>query len=262
MSHGTKIGGTSYGVTGGKCLIGGTAYAIKKGRTLIGGTGYDIQFGPDLSPVLSDNSWDVIVWACHNNAVPSTWTVGDSKKMLINNREYQIDIIGKDHDTYTSGGIAPITFQMHDCYADMYGVNDTNANMGGYGSSVMHNVHLPEILELMPVEVQDGIRQVDKLATAGNQSSTIATIPCKLFLLSEIEIFGKNTYSGKGEGSQYAYYSDGNSKIKNLDGSAISWWERSPYTGSYNGFCRVSTSGKADLAGSRTAYGVACGFCF
>lgn len=44
MAHGTKINGTSYGVTGGKCLVGGTAYDIKKGRTLVGGTGYGIEF--------------------------------------------------------------------------------------------------------------------------------------------------------------------------------------------------------------------------
>ena len=45
MAHGTLIGGTAYGITGGKCLVGGSEYAIKKGRTLIGGTGYDILFG-------------------------------------------------------------------------------------------------------------------------------------------------------------------------------------------------------------------------
>ena len=44
MAHGTLIGGTYYGITGGKCLVGGTEYAIKKGRTLVGGTGYDVQF--------------------------------------------------------------------------------------------------------------------------------------------------------------------------------------------------------------------------
>lgn len=49
MAHGTKINGTSYGITGGKCLVGGTAYDIKKGRTLVGGTGYDIAFGTPLS---------------------------------------------------------------------------------------------------------------------------------------------------------------------------------------------------------------------
>lgn len=45
MAHGTRINGTAYGITGGKCLVGGTAYDIKKGRTLVGGTGYGIEFG-------------------------------------------------------------------------------------------------------------------------------------------------------------------------------------------------------------------------
>ena len=44
MAHGTRINGTAYGITGGKCLVGGTTYSIKKGRTLISGTGYEILF--------------------------------------------------------------------------------------------------------------------------------------------------------------------------------------------------------------------------
>ena len=45
MGHGTKIGGTAYGITGGKCLVAGTEYSIKKGCTLVDGTGYGIEFG-------------------------------------------------------------------------------------------------------------------------------------------------------------------------------------------------------------------------
>ena len=44
MAHGTRINGTAYGVTGGKCLVGGTEYGIKKGRTLVDGTGYNVKF--------------------------------------------------------------------------------------------------------------------------------------------------------------------------------------------------------------------------
>lgn len=51
MAHGTRVNGTAYGITGGKCLVGGTGYKIKKGRTLIGGTGYDITFGTPLGSI-------------------------------------------------------------------------------------------------------------------------------------------------------------------------------------------------------------------
>ena len=52
MAHGTRINGTAYGVTGGKCRVGGTAYSISKGRTLVGGTGYDISFAPGTTIII------------------------------------------------------------------------------------------------------------------------------------------------------------------------------------------------------------------
>lgn len=45
MAHGTRINGTSYGITGGKCLVNGTAYSIKKGRVFINGSVMDIVVG-------------------------------------------------------------------------------------------------------------------------------------------------------------------------------------------------------------------------
>ena len=42
----------------------------------------------------------------------------------------------------------------------------------------------------------------------------------------------RHTYSVSGEGTQYAYYKAGNSKVKNRSGSAETWWERSPYSDS------------------------------
>ena len=44
MAHGTMINGTSYGITGGKCLVGGTVYKIEKGTTLVNGTKREIVF--------------------------------------------------------------------------------------------------------------------------------------------------------------------------------------------------------------------------
>lgn len=215
-----------------------------------------------LDNTFANNDWSAIIAACQSGSVPSTWAVGNSKTMTINGTSYQIDIIGKNHDTYTAGGTAPLTFQMHDCYADTKRMNSSNTNSGGYDSTEMHTTTLPAILALMPSEVQAGIKQVNKLASAGSQSATIETIACKLFLLSEIEIFGSTTYSKAGEGSQYAYYSAGNSKVKNRSGSAATWWERSPTGSNSIGFCFVTSVGTAGTTGASPSFGVAFGFCF
>jgi hypothetical protein len=261
MAHKELIGGTAYDTKGGRCLINGTGYSIKKGRTLIGGTGYDIKL-VSYDPVFANNDWSTIIAACQANAVPDTWIVGNSKAMTINGTSYTIDIIGKNHDTYTAGGTAPLTLQMHDCYGTNYRMNSTGTNVGGYGNTEIHTISLPSILSLMPSEVISNIQSVNKLTSAGNKSTTIETISCKLFLLSEIEIFGRNVYSLAGEGTQYEYYSLGYSEIKKRTNTAIIWHERSPSHNDSVAFGWVTTSGDLSAGTASYACGVSFAFCF
>ena len=215
-----------------------------------------------IDPVFANNSWEEIIAACKSGRVPDSWAVGDSKTMTINGSDYQIDIIGKNHDTYASGGKAPLTFQMHDCYATAYAMNSSDTNVGGWTSCAMRSTHLPAILALMPSEVQAGIKEVNKLTSAGSKSSAINTTADKLFLLSEIEIFGSVSHSKSGEGTQYDYYKAGNSKVKKYNGGVHYWWERSPKGGNSEGFCGVNIDGFADYNYASFARGVAFGFCF
>lgn len=245
-----------------------TIVATKNGQTTSGSvnvvsgtTSYSLTLS-FLKDNFADNDWSDIIAACHSGSVPSTWVVGNSKTMTINGTDYQVDIIGKNHDTYTAGGTAPLTFQLHDCYADTKQMNSSNTNSGGWTSCAMRQTHLPAILALMPTEVQNGIREVNKLTSAGSKSTTINTTADKLFLLSEIEIFGSVRYSKSGEGTQYDYYKAGNSKVKNRNGSAINWWERSPDASDSMRFCRVGSNGATNSYNASRAYGVAFGFCF
>ena len=215
-----------------------------------------------LKDNFADNDWSAIIAACHSGSVPSTWVVGNSKTMTINGTSYRVDIIGKNHDTYASGSTAPLTFQLHDCYADTKAMNSSDTNYGGWKNSAMRTAHLPAILALMPTEVRNGIREVSKKASVGDESSTIETVSDKLFLLSEVEIFGTTSYSAAGEGTQYDYYKAGNSKVKNRSGSATPWWARSPFASNSAAFCLVSSSGYVNSNLANAASGVAFGFCF
>ena len=245
-----------------------TVTATKNGQTTSGSvnvvsgtTSYALKLFL-LKDNFADNDWSAIIAACHSGSVPSTWVVGNSKTMTINGASYQVDIIGKNHDTYASGGKAPLTFQLHDCYGEIKNMNNSNTNNGGWTSCAMRSTHLPAILALMPTEVQNGIREVNKLTSAGSKSATINTTADKLFLLSEIEIFGSASFSKRGEGTQYDYYKAGNSKVKKFNGSAYYWWERSPYGSNYEYFCRVGSDGYAYYNNAIDTRGVAFGFCF
>lgn len=116
-------------------------------------------------------------------------------------------------------------------------------------------------LSQLPSDLQSVIKAVNKLVSVGNNTSTIETVSDKLFLLSEVEIFGSTTYSFAGEGSQYDWYKAGNTKVKKVNGSAYHWWERSPYSGGTSRFCRVSSNGNANYNNASDSYGVSFGFC-
>lgn len=233
------------------------------GRVIMSGIVPTLKAPVTYNANFADNDWATIIKACHKNQVPETWVVGNQKAMTINGADYVIAIIGKGHDDYADGsGKAPLTFQLHDCYADRKTMNGGDTNSGGWTSCDMRQTHLPAILALMPTEVQNGIQEVNKLTSEGYRSTTISTTADKLFLLSEIEIFGNITYSASGEGTQYAYYKAGNSKVKNYNGSANRWWQRSPRIGNYTSFCAVSNSGLADYISANDVYCISFAFCF
>ena len=237
-----------------------TASTTKTIDVVVGISNVDL---PLADSVFGNNNWATIIAACQVKMIPTTWKVGDSCNMTINNKTYAIDIIGKNHDDYADGsGKAPLTFQLHDCYSDTKKMNKSNTTSGGWKNSEMRTTHLPAILALMPTEVQNGIREVSKKASVGGASSTVETVSDKLFLLSEVEIFGSTSYSVSGEGTQYAYYKAGNSKVKHVSGSANHWWERSPHASDATRFCFVDKSGSAIYNYASKPYGVAFGFCF
>ena len=252
MAHRTLIGGTGYTVMGGTDLIDGTARSRTAGRTLVDGTAYAIGFG-GLDADFSKNSWRTIIAACQNKQVPDTWNVGDSCMMAFGKKNYQIDIIGKNHDDYADGsGKAPLTFQMHTTYATQYKMNGAEYNNCGWKNCLVRTSNaFPALKKVMPAEVVAALKAVTKKTTAGGASSAIDTTEDTLFLLSEIE------HSYAGEGTQYAYYKTASNREKNR-----AWYLRSPRISSTSCFCRTGWSGEADWSVASEVDGIAAAWCF
>lgn len=211
----------------------------------------------------ADNTWEQIIAACQKKIIPTTWKVGDQKAMTIGGTDYLIDIIGINHDDYADGsGKAPFTFQMHECYHEKKRMNLAATNEGGWTSCDMRQTHLPAILVQLPLEVQNGIQNVNKLTSAGNKSTTIVTTADKLFFPSDVEVFGDVDSSAPGEGKQYQYYKENGSKIKMLDGAESRWWTRSPSINGTTNFIFVSSAGTKGTIRGGAALGVPFCFCF
>ena len=197
-------------------------------------------------------------------------SVGDQVTLSLNGTNYAFDIIGFNHDTLTdtaaygeetATGKAGITFQMHDLFATVYLMN-SSTNTGGWKKSNMRTSTMPIMKGYLPDDWEAIIKPVNKASgTGGGSSSGTETVSDNCFLLAEVEIFGSRKYAVAGEGIQYAYYKAGNSKVKDKSGSAFDWWERSPWSGDNESFCKVASNGSVagDYTGLRK--GVAFGFC-
>jgi len=92
-------------------------------------------------------------------------------------------------------------------------------------------------------------KYTDNVAGGTNASANVKATIDYLPLLAEFEVHGARTYANSYERNyqaQYAYYANGNSKIKYKHSAvttAAVWWVRSPYYTYTNAWCAVTTSG-------------------
>lgn len=210
---------------------------------------------------LESLDWATVSSVSEAGMASKLWNIGDTKTLTVNGVSYTAVIIGFNHDGKAAGGTAGITFQLQNCLATTYVMNSTNTNVNGWRGSAMRTSTMATLLAQLPTALQNVIKQVNKISSVGNNLSGLETTVDKLFLLSEIEIFGATTYSYAGEGSQYAYYKAGNNKVKTVNGSATVWWERSPFSGNTTSFCSVGSTGSAHNNVASNSIGVSFGFC-
>lgn len=210
---------------------------------------------------LNDTDWADIDICGRLGMAQQFFKVGDSKTVNIGGTNYEVQIIGFNHDDKVSGGKAAYSFQLVDCLNQTQQMNTSNTNTGGWNGSAMRG-RMSTYKSQLPAALRNVIKTVKKKSgTGGGSSSGTQQTNDDLFLLSEIEIFGTTTYSVAGEGTQYEWYKAGNSRIKKVNGSADFWWERSPCSGNTNFFCSVGSSGGASGDGASVSRGVSFGFC-
>ena len=223
--------------------------------------------GPPKGKTLDEYTWEEIDYISSNGlASEYGFAVGDEKNITLSTDEaLTLAIMDFDHDELADGtGYAGITFGMKNLMASARQMNSSNTNSGGFTGSAMYAWLQNTLLPTLPSDLQAVLKSVNKKTSAGSRSSTINTNAMKLFLFSEIEIFGSTTYSVAGDGTQYSYFATAANRIKYLSngsGYANIWWERSPSASNSALFCLVSDGGGASVGGANSSRGVCFGFC-
>lgn len=172
-----------------------------------------------------------------------------------------VEVLGVEHDYLPGGGKASITFGFRDLFgSDKNGgraMNTKYIDGGGWEKSEMRAYLNGDFFCLLPDDLTAEIVSVVKYtATGGN--GKVESVTDKIFLPSEVEVFGTLKHSKEGEGEQYALFKDWKNRIKSYANRCCSrwWWLRSPYSeGSYS-FCLVTNSGNRYFSNANGIYGV------
>ena len=228
------------------------------------GVWWELPGLPALDTPLTNCTWAQIDRIGAAGKAADYFCVGDEKAITLSTAEViTLQILGFGHDDLLAagGGKAPITFGFKSCMNANQPMNATNTNVGGYSGCALYQTINGAIYNSLPAELRTVMKVVSKRTSAGNQAATIVTTQEKLFLLSEVEIFGSSTHTRPGEGTRYAFFTNGGARVKTVGGTASAWWERSPYSATAEAFGAVPLDGASAAYSAPNALGVALAFC-
>ena len=229
----------------------------------------DISINVTIPSQLNTMPWNIIDFMSKNGLAETYFNIGDEITFTTkDSKEITMQIVGFNHDDLADGsGKAGITFGMKDLYYSTYPMNSSNTNRGGWEDCKMRTDTMQTMFENLPDELQAVIKTVNKKATYGSQSTSIATSQDKLWLYSQVEMFGGSSSGYVNEGTQYEYWVNHNTnsdRIKNLDNgtdSAATYWLRSPYTSNSTLFRYIDSDGDVTSYFNSNVPGGVC-FCF
>src|SRR5699024_242103 len=138
-----------------------------------------------------------------------------------------------------------------------------------YKNSDIHSWLNGTFLNLFDANIREAIKQVkipyhNGTGSGGSVASGANGLSCKIFLLSGYELGwtkSDNSYFPQ-DGAKLDYFTAGtgsaanNKRIAKYNGSATSWWTRSPYTYYSDGVWYVNSDGSYSVSDYSNTYGV------
>ena len=210
------------------------------------------------------DSWSQIIAAAEDGTASSKYSVGDTKLLDLGTEgQVYMQIVGfnKDvlsSDTSKTAGITFMSMQVLKSYCRM---NSTNTTVGGWADSGARSYLSSSIMPLIPSEVANAIKQVNKTYYDYVDSATEIASD-KLWLPSARELgFSGNQREDSGcTYDEWALLPDRQRRYKQSLGTTVKWQTRSAYSDTK--FRTVSNTGSptSDNANSSTINTILC-FC-
>lgn len=183
-------------------------------------------------------SWAEFVVNVRAGNARKFYKVGDMKTIELKTGELiRVAIAGFYHDITREGVRIPVTLTFVDCLNEEFPMNLTATNISGWKGCAMRNETMLEVFERLPDDLKNFIVACKKDNTSLD----------KLFLPSEVEVWGKNVF-GEDDVSnkQYEFYKNKHNRIKfcaDNEEYSTYWGLRSLCPDNSSSFCMVTSCG-------------------
>ena len=224
---------------------------------------YPIEDYPKSDWGTITDSWSEIFSNESNGTYSTKYSLGDTKKITINNNDYYAQIVAVDADPLSdnSGNNAKTTWILKELYSDTHRMNATSTNANGWPDTEMRSWLNDTVLPLIPSDVRTAIKEVTKTSYDKTTSADV-TSNDKLWIPSAREVFTSSSYGYESSGPTYTTVFDSSSaRIKYKGTSASTWWLRSALSSGTSHFQYVSSSGSSNFSSANGTIGVCLGFC-
>ena len=195
----------------------------------------------------------------------SSKAIGSTIKLKVNGSAKDFIVVhqGKPSSVYDDS-CSGTWLLMKDIYENrQWHSSDTN----DYANSTIHSYLNSTFLAMLDSNIQKAIKQVKLPYRKGSGTSTTVTsgsngLPAKIFLLSATEMSFNFSYMPSGEGAELAYFkgcadnSSDSKRVAYLNGSAASWWLRSPGCSTSNYALGVSSDGDWGYSSCSSSNGI------
>ena len=222
---------------------------------------------PRKSITFANATWSEINEISTRGFADYYFSVGDERTIKIGGIDHVVYVAGFGLETTEDGNVAGITIAAKNCLLTQSPMDaDYNYTWQGWETSDVRSTLNGSILLTLDEELQSVIKPVKKkfsytdYETAKLKGTTID----KIWIFSEMEIFGDKTSSNVNDGEHYPCFPTTASKIKfagDVGTSGVTWWTRSVCNGDYNYYVAVNNNGSKSLCDLNNSAFVCPVFC-
>ena len=207
--------------------------------------------------------WEKLLDSIINDTYMDNYSVGDELPFVTTDgNTYHAVIAGFNVDIDKEGNELPVTFITKELSGDYYKMNLTQTNEGGWASTNLRNVILPQIKATLPSYIANNILQAKKISRNSNASPDIITYD-ELWIPSLKEITNDSINDGY-------FYKDlftndeSRKKGKYMESSHQSYWTRSASnsTSVPGGFHYINNQGQGCTSNANNGEYIPICFCF